>query len=135
LLSTIDGLSLENVSKTDFAVLNYGWQKVVILEYGGLQPIPWTAGYTLSRKWVVNIYILVQYVDDVQVHDDLNELRDAIVLKIQEWPQLEGTTVFDSNIVSGRPLQPNINEDTGTNFFWEVLECNIDENVRSPISG
>lgn len=135
LLATLPDISEENISKSDWSVLNYGWSQAIILEYGGLNPSGFTAGYTQRNTWVINIYILSQYRDDAQVHRDLNTLRQNVMDKVQEFPKFNSTLVFDANIVSGRVLPPNIDEDTGTNFFWEVLECHVDELSRIGISG
>lgn len=135
LLITIDGLGENNIAKNDFSVLNYGFEKYVVFEYGGLNPEAFSAGYTQKNVWVINIFICVHYIDDVQVREELNALRQLIMDKIQAWPRFNSALVFDANIVSGRPLPPNLNEDGDANFFWEVLECRAEELSRMVISG
>jgi hypothetical protein len=133
LLATIDGLSADNISKTDFSVLNYGWSQTIILEYGGLKAAPYTGAGTTNRVWTINIYLLVQYVNDIQIHEELNTLREVVIDKVQGWPKLDGVTVFDAAIVGGRPLPPDMNDEGGINFFWESLECLAEEHkVISP---
>jgi hypothetical protein len=127
LLATIDGLDAENITKTDFSILNRGWSQAVILEYGGIKAAPFTGAGTTNRIWTINIYLLVQYINDIQVHEDLNLLREAVMDKVQGWPRLDGVTVFDAMIVAGRPLPPDIDDENGINFFWESLECEAEE--------
>ncbi len=132
-LATMDDIGEENISKADYTILNMGLGKSIIVEYSQLGTAAFAGGYTQSRLWTINIFIFVQYIDDAQVHEEMNVLRQAILDKVQEHPTFNCELVFDANIVSGRVLPPNSSQDDVIETFWEVLECQVQENKLIPI--
>lgn len=128
----IDGFDETNTSLADYNILNAGVDQFAILNYRGFVRQQWTSTGPVQYGWEIHILIGALYIDDVTVHDALRDIRDAILLRIQQYPQLEEPTiVFDSEMLGGEIV--GLSTETDQPFMMEELLCQVVENNQSLI--
>lgn len=122
----ISGFGEENTSIGDWNVLNDGGGQWAILEYIGFQNSPFTtANQTIT--WNINILLILEEITNTQVSERSAILREAILAKFAEDPQLGSPSViFDSLITDGARLPP----DETISVYMETITCQIQE-IRS----
>lgn len=128
----IDGFDETNTSLGDYNILNMGVERFAVLNYRGFTRQQWTAGGPVQYGWEIHILIGAVYTDDVTVHDTLREIRDGIITRVQQYPQLgDADTVFDSEVNGGGAVGLS---DTNQPFMLEEMVCLVLENNQTQIA-
>lgn len=122
----ISGLGEENTSSGDWGILNDGGGQWVILEYIDFQ----NSQFTTKKQdivWKINMVLVLEEITNTQVAERSAILREAILAKIAEDPQLGSPSIiFDSQITNGSRLPP----DEEIAVYMETITCLIQE-IRS----
>lgn len=127
-LQSISDIDPDGISLGDFSVLNYGFNKAIVIEGGVWSREMFTGLLHVTTQWQMSVKIFVQYANDVQFHGDMISLRQDVLDIVAAFPNLgNANAVFNAEFVSGTPLSPLI-EEGGTTFLAEELICVIQEN-------
>lgn len=132
-LKQIDGFDDSNVSLADWTIINTGINIGAVVQYRSFIRNNFTGDGPTSTLWNVAIYLVVRYTDDVAVYEAMRSNRQAILDRIQRYPDLEiPLTVFNAEIIEGemQGLPDSIDEP----FMVEVFTCQIQENSQLRIA-
>lgn len=133
-LETVTGLS-GNVTKGDRTVMNKGPGKAAVVVYESMDQARETMGPLHVVNWFARIYLFVRYKDDTQVHDDVRDLRDGIINRVNDYPHLgDDSIVWDALIEEGNFEDfPVV---FGSVRYWaESLLCRMTEDLSPTYTG
>lgn len=117
------------VSIEDMKILSGGHVKAAVVDYGGFAQERRAFGGDHLVTWTALINLYVRWTTDLQVRDDLRDLRDAVLTRINRQPELGATAgVFDALIVSGESIPEQVVVGS-VKFFGETLRCLVVDEV------
>ena len=117
------------VSIEDLKVLAGGTAKAAIIDYGGFTQQRRSMGGDHVVTWLALVNLYVRYQDDAQVRDDLRDFRDAVLTRINRYPELNATAgVFDAFVVGGESMPEQVLVGS-VKFFGETLRCEVADEI------
>ena len=117
----------KDVSVGDYSLLSQGHIYAVVVDYDGFDHERLTLDGGYSTVWHFELFIAVLYENDVQVHNDLRDLRQEIITKISENPGL-GVNVFDAQVVRGEAI-PQLIELGSGKWAFELVYVDVEEQI------
>jgi hypothetical protein len=132
LLATLQGASgfdSSSVAYEDYAALDGGATRAVVVSYNGFTDDYLTFGPDHSRKWSFRLQLYTAFADIVGAQAQQDADRQALLDQLALYPLLGGTAgVLNVNAVSGKPL-PGGRQLGDISFLQEDLSVDAWEDV------
>lgn len=116
------------VSLNDATKIQGGSQKVAILRYDRFEQTRIGMGGEHEINWRIEIQLYARYTNDADTRDRIRELRDAIITRLNRYPNLGRPEVFDSMVVSGESI-PEAVQLGGYAYLGEHLTAEVIEQL------
>lgn len=101
-LVACSSLSSTTVSKGDRTILNKGPSKAAVIVYESFDQVRETFGATHAVDWRSRVFLFVKYQTDSQMYNDMRDLRNEVINRINQYPHLgDSTKVWDALIEEG----------------------------------
>lgn len=127
LLATADGLSADQVGRSNAIMLSSGYDRFIVTRYAGFEQIDHAAGGSKLQTWEIDCILNVKWDDDDQVQADLTELRQSVIDKVGVKPTLD-KEVYWADIVTGAPLEDDVVVGS-VKYQREALRMRVQESV------
>ena len=118
----------KDISLGDYSILSGSHYYLVVIDYDNFERARLDQGGGYLITWHCELMLAVQYQDDVQVHNDLRDLRQEIITVVSNNPGL-GIEVYNAEVTSG-VAQPSLIELGGNNVAFELLYVDITEQTN-----
>lgn len=117
-----------NVTRGNYRVLERGVGSAAIIEYGGFDQERTEISGGHEVQWRFDVTIFYRWGDEFTAAPGLGIMRQDIIDRINEYPLLGTTGIFDAMVVSGDPAPQEINVGA-VKFDMEILRCHATEEV------
>jgi len=125
-LNSIEGFSTAagtgNVSKDDFRILGRGLGSAIIIGYDGFEQRRVSDNGEHEIDWRFVLRLLVRTQDEFSGSQAAGIARQLIIDKINAYPKLGTSIVFDALVNTGEEIPEDI-EMGGIRYVLEVLRC------------
>lgn len=128
LLGGVTGLSSAQVGRADGSLLGEGHEQFIVTRYGGFTQEDVAGGGCKRQTWGVECELHVKWTDDAQVQRDLTTLRQGIIDRVGQYPELNNTAYW-ADVVNGEPLPEDV-EVGSVKYQRERLRVEVQEQVE-----